>query len=408
MAEKMGRKISMLFDGVCMLFGITLIGFSKSYWVILTGRFICGISGCASQSVIPAYVSEISQPRFRNVSGLMYTMFWNLGQFIMVLLGAMVTWNMAVWIVMIFPLLHVSGVLAICPESPVWLLTNGKTEEGRKVLEFLRSDFDLVKAEEQRILNSVYQAQKNNKQRSSMFYLSVFKQKTFLKPFLTICLVLCIFYEWGGIPCISFYMNQILMDVKVPMDEYSATAVINGFRIVSMLVADTVIYKFKMRTVFFSTAICYLILLACLALYCYLNNGGAITKLYPGAAWTPIICILLMFSTSAFGCYNFIWNFTGMLLPSHARTFGAGMVGVLDHFSIALLSILLPIMMERIGWHGIFCTCFTCCAVSVGILWITLPETNDKTLEEIELEYRTNGVSEETPLVPRIENEETK
>ena len=95
MAEKMGRKISMLFDGVCMLFGITLIGFSKSYWVILTGRFICGISGCASQSVIPAYVSEISQPRFRNVSGLMYTMFWNLGQFIMVLLGAIL---LGIWL----------------------------------------------------------------------------------------------------------------------------------------------------------------------------------------------------------------------------------------------------------------------------------------------------------------------
>ena len=146
-----------------MLFGVTLLGFSKSYWIILTGRFICGISGCASQSVIPAYVSEISQPRFRNVSGLMYTVSWNLGQFIMVLLGALVTWSVAVRIVMILPLLHVSGVLAICPESPVWLLTNGKTEEGRKVLEFLRGDFDLVKAEEQRIWKSVHQAQKNNK-----------------------------------------------------------------------------------------------------------------------------------------------------------------------------------------------------------------------------------------------------
>ena len=135
-----------------------------------------------------------------------------------------------------------------------------------------------------------------------MFYLSLFKQKAFLKPFLTICLVLCIFYEWGGIPCISFYMNQILMDVKVPMDEYSATAVINGFRIVSMLVADTVIYRFKMRTVFFSTAICHMILVACLALYCFLNKDGVVTSLYPGAAWTPVICILLMFSTSAVGC----------------------------------------------------------------------------------------------------------
>ena len=129
-------------------------------------------------------------------------------------------------------------------------------------------------------------------------------------------------------------MNQILIDAKVPVDEYSATAFIYGFRIVNILIANTVIYRFKMRTVFFSTAICHMI--ACLSLYFYLNKDGAVTSLYPVAPWVPIICILLIFSTSPVGCYNILWNFTGMLLPSYARTFGAGMVGILDHFSIAL------------------------------------------------------------------------
>ena len=89
-------------------------------------------------------------------------MAWSLGMFIMVLLGSMVTWTMAVRIVILFPLLHVRGVLAICPESPVWLLTNGKFEEGRKVLEFLRKDLYLAKTEEERILKSFHQSQKNN------------------------------------------------------------------------------------------------------------------------------------------------------------------------------------------------------------------------------------------------------
>ena len=112
----MGRKKSMLFDGFCMLVGVALVGYSKSYGYILTGRFICGNAACALQSVIPSYISEISQPRFRNISGLMYTMSWSLGNFIMVLLGSMVTWTMAIRIIILFPLLHVIGVLAICPE----------------------------------------------------------------------------------------------------------------------------------------------------------------------------------------------------------------------------------------------------------------------------------------------------
>ena len=187
------------------------------------------------------------------------------------------------------------------------------------------------------------------------------------------------------------------MDTKVPVKEYSATVFIYGFRIVTILIANTVIYRFKMRTVFFTTAICHMILIACLSLYCYLKKDWAVTSLYPVAAWIPIVCILLMFSTSAVGCYNILWNFfgTGMLLPSYARTFGAGMVGILDHFSIALLSILLPTMIERIGWHGIFFTFFICCAISVEVLWFALPENNGKTLEEIEQTYRTNEVPDE-------------
>ena len=102
----------------------------------------------------------------------------------MVLLGAMVNWNMALRIVLIFPLIHVSGVLAICPESPVWLLTNGKIEEGREILEYLRKHSDLAKREEERILFSFHQSQKNNnkQERSSlMFYISLFKQKDFIQ-----------------------------------------------------------------------------------------------------------------------------------------------------------------------------------------------------------------------------------
>ena len=260
-------------------------------------------------------------------------------------------------------------------------------------------------------MNNFHQSQKNNNREdisTMMFYLSTFKRNDFLKPFLTLCLVFCIFLNWGGFPCFSFYMNQILMDVKVPVKENTASAFIYGFRTVTILIANTMIYRFKMRTVFFSTAICHMILVACLALYCFLNKDGVVTSLYPGAAWTPVICILLMFSTSAVGCNNIVWSLTGMLLPSYARTFGAGMVGILDYFSIVLLSILLPTMIERIGWHGIFFTCFICCAVSVEVLWFALPETTGKTLEEIEQAYRTNGASDENNSSMAVKDEETK
>ena len=80
-AEKFGRKKAMLLEGGLMLIGLTMIGFLKSFPLILTGRYICGHAAGSMQSIIPAYISEISQPPLRNVTGLMFTIVFTSGLF---------------------------------------------------------------------------------------------------------------------------------------------------------------------------------------------------------------------------------------------------------------------------------------------------------------------------------------
>ena len=400
-AEKFGRKKAMLFDGLCMFIGLTLIGFcSYSFPIILVGRFICGSAASSLQTIVPAYVSEISQPAYRNATGLQYMVCFTLGMVAMLAMGTVLPWALAVKILSGFSILHLA-VLSMCPESPIWLITNGKIDEAKNVLQSLRKSDLLVKLELDRIKRSYEEAvchsdtESDTKGDGLQFYLSLFRDKAFLKPLATLALVFVVFCEWSGLPPLAFFLVQLLMDAKIPVDPYIATVGIFAFRSAVLIIGNFIVARFKMRVVFFSTTICHLFVMSMIALYSYLNKDGWLTENFPTAGWTPIICIMLLYATAGVGCFNVIFSFTGVLFPSYARTFGSGLIGVLDNIALVGTSSLFPYMLEAFGLHGSLMVNIICVASSGIILWFTLPETYGVTLEDIEQFYRSEKNSKE-------------
>ena len=398
-AEKFGRKKAMVFDGVCMLIGWILIGFSSSFPVILTGRFICGSAAASLQTIIPAYVSEISQPGFRNVTGLLYPSYFIFGGSVMLVLGAILPWELVIKILLACPILYLIGLI-FCPESPIWLVTKGKMELAEKELYLLRKCSNsraMVKLELDRIKKSYdekYVSESDNEEEEESkagFLLSLLKDKAFMKPLLTLILTYSVFYEWSGMPPLAFYMVQVFIDLDAPIDPYIATAILYTFRCVVIIFANFFVAHFKMRPVFFSTALCHLIFLGIVTVYSFLDKDGMVSSVYPMAKWTPIICVMLIYATAGAGCFNIMYSFTGVLLPSYARTFGSGIVGVIDNIALVGASKSFPLLLNSIGLHGTFLVNLICVATSILILWFALPETYGLTLEDIEQFYRTNN-----------------
>ena len=78
----------------------------------------------------------------------------------------------------------------------------------------------------------------------------------------------------------------------------------------------------------------------------------------------------------------------GELLPSDLRSFGCGLLGVLDNVSLFIAVKTVPTLVSGLGIHGAFLTYCCCCFINLVICFFVMPETKGMSLEDIEDSYK--------------------
>lgn len=73
MADKLGRKLAVLFTLIPFLLGWTMIIFTKHMYMLLAGRFFTGMAGGGFCIVGPLYTSETAQIEIRGTLGKNYS-----------------------------------------------------------------------------------------------------------------------------------------------------------------------------------------------------------------------------------------------------------------------------------------------------------------------------------------------
>ena len=81
----------------------------------------------------------------------------------MFVIGALIPWNFAVLLTLIWPTFSFICITCFCPESPVWLLNKGRDELAEKSLLSLRSDEGIVSNELKRIKSAIMQKETEKK-----------------------------------------------------------------------------------------------------------------------------------------------------------------------------------------------------------------------------------------------------
>ncbi|KDR07367.1 facilitated trehalose transporter Tret1-2 homolog [Zootermopsis nevadensis] len=105
----------------------------------------------------------------------------------------------------------------------------------------------------------------------------------------------------------------------------------------------------------------------------------------PALSWLPATTLVLYIFMSTVGFLTLPWAMIGELFPTRVRGIAGGVTTCCAYlFSFAVVK-MYPEMKHALDRQGVFCFYGVMAVLGTVFVWFFLPETQGKTLEEVEL-----------------------
>uniref|UniRef100_A0A8C7UDE7 Solute carrier family 2, facilitated glucose transporter member 6 n=1 Tax=Oncorhynchus mykiss TaxID=8022 RepID=A0A8C7UDE7_ONCMY len=390
--DLIGRKLSIMVSAVPSTVGYILMGGAQATWMLHLGRFLTGIAGGMTAASIPVYISEISHPKVRGALGSCPQITAVFGALSLYVLGLVVPWQ---WLAVVgeIPALLMLLLLCFMPNSPRYLIICGKQEQACKALEFLRGPDSDFMTEFNRIELSISsQGRIRWSDLTTAFY---------YKPIL-ISIVMRFLQQMTGITPILVYLEPIFHKTDVFL--YDA-ALVGAIRLLSVVIAASLMDKAGRKALLYTSG--FLMFLATLTMNMYSHttpcpSGNLTGTVLPtdliaqqGEAAFNTITLIPLISTMVFifgyalGWGPITWLLMSEILPLGARGVASGLCVGVSWLTAFVLSHVFIHVVETYGLFVPFLFFSVVCVVNIIFTAVCVPETRNRSLEEIENYFRT-------------------
>ena len=369
-SDRIGRRRFMLISAV--LFFVSAVGCAvpRTITEFVIFRFVGGL-GIGSAAVLsPLYISEIAPARIRGALVSVNQMAIVTG----ILLAYFVNWVFAgsgpsnwrwMYAMGAIPSVLFFLLLLRVPESPRWLVKNGREDEAGAVL--TRVDTAEAAAKEIRDIKDTLALGQGS-------FRELFRP-AFRRPLL-IAVVLAVFQQVTGINAILYYAPRIFESVGFARMSAIGQSTIVGlvnmlFTVVAIVLADRVGRR-------------PLLLIATGGMGVSLVLLGAAFRfpVLPASALLLIILLYIAFFASAMG--PLVWVVMAEIFPIKVRGSAMGLATLVLWLADFAVTLTFPVISDKFHPSTAFWLYEAMCACDLVFIWHFLPETKGKSLEEIE------------------------
>ncbi|XP_034184760.2 facilitated trehalose transporter Tret1-2 homolog isoform X2 [Osmia lignaria lignaria] len=382
--DGIGRRGSLRLTAVPLCTGWIIMGFAQNIPTLLIGRVVSGLA--VGLMAVPAQVllGEMADPGLRGFLTGSTLAFYCLGIVIIYALGATLAWNMVAFCGTILPILALSALLLI-PESPTWLVRQKKPEEARKALLWLRggnakqvnTEIAILEARAKTDLARMDLNMSLAEQASAA--ISTILDPSVLKP-LTIINVFNLLQLISGTYVIVFYAVDLIADIGGNRINNYLAAVITGIvRLLFSSISSVLLLKVGRRSLGMFSAFGTAFASLNLAGYMLFKKESSSADIYVIG-----ICLLLYVGVNTLGLMTLPALMVAELLPQRARGIGGGCNFFFFNLFIFIVTKVFPMVCETVGIAGIFIIFGISAILEGAFIYVALPETNNRTLEEIE------------------------
>ncbi|XP_063532874.1 facilitated trehalose transporter Tret1-like isoform X1 [Cydia strobilella] len=387
----LGRKSAHISVVLPNLIACPILYFAQDITALVIARLASGFTFGTTIFVAAIIIGEYSSPENRGVFLNAKSASYTLGVFLVHCVGIFYDWRMTALIGLIPSVLSLINTLT-WSESPAWLAYRGRYEDCEASFQQLRGDSYRAK-EELVLLMAVQRNLRLSKIKGKSKIIS-FRQnlsklgkKDFLRPSLIVLSVFVIL-ESSGRHSLSAYAVRFMsaFTTNNASTLYYVLAV-DGVVCICGILSCVVVKLFRRRTILFTAGGLACVLLVSICVYLYLKAIGIAPE---DNNWLPLILLFMYHVVVSLGVAPIVIALLGEVYPLEHKGFGTVVSGVFFSLSVLVALKVTPALIKSIEVHGTFLVYSLCMAGSFAYLYIFLPETEGKTLQEIE--HHFNGV----------------
>ena len=395
LTDRLGRKKPLLLTAILFVLSALGCAFMPSLSGVIISRLIGGIGIGIASNVVPLYISEIAPSHIRGRLVTYYQLALTLGILIAYLSNAALLRNASpadiassatalgnifhgeVWRGMlgvgVIPAAFFLFGLLLIPESPRWLLKNGRTEEAVAIISSITNEPE----------ETVIAAQsKITSHHDKGSYKELFAPQ--MRRALLIGIFLPLFSQFSGINAIIYYGPSILSNAGISLSNSLISQIIFGLaNMLFTLVAIWKVDSWGRRPLYiFGTAGATLTLIATGVCF-YVGATSSI--------WL-LVCVLGFLACFAFSIGPLKFVVASEIFPNAIRGRALAISIMVMWVADTIVGQLTPILLKRIGSAGTFWFFAFFCLVAFIVVYKLLPETKGKSLEQIESDWKGKGV----------------
>ncbi|CAB3258739.1 unnamed protein product [Arctia plantaginis] len=396
--DRFGRKIAHYIVSALSVIAWFMTSLAGNVEVIIVGRIIGGISFGMMLPLRSILIGEYSSPKYRGSFLSIISVTLSLGMFYVHLLGSVLSWSKTALIVFFLPLSSFIMTFFI-PESPSYLVLRGRYDDCRKAFRWLRSDIE--EEELENMIRAKIEFNQTTKHEKKFDVLGNIRKQEFYKPILLMMHMHAITQICGAPVTATFTTTIIELIVNPNVNAEAWMVFLDIERILVSILAIFVVNKIKRRTmVLTTTAICTASIFG-IACYVYAKTLGLLTH---DILWIPAVLMFIQFFTMAIGPMSMTFIIAGEVFPLRYRSIGGTISFISTSANIFWLLKTFPVLVASIGISGTYLLYAILMVYCLIVIWFLLPETKDKTLQEIEDEYRGKMIIKDEEEIYRLKN----
>ncbi|XP_063230218.1 facilitated trehalose transporter Tret1-like [Bacillus rossius redtenbacheri] len=369
LATRGSRKVAGYLAAAPLLPSWLAVALGSTRTSLYLARLAAGVCCAGGTVVVPLFLAEVAHDSVRGALSTISVLFFNSGILFVYCAGSSLGYRALAWACLALAPLFAAG-FALVPESPVYLVSRGRTAAA------VRAVMGLQAVGPERAGEVVGRLQGRSHVEAGL--LEVLSTRATLRG-LAVGLGLCLNQQMSGLFAVLSYTVSIFQDAGTSLSPYTATMLVGALQILGTCLSTALVDRAGRRALLVGSNCCMAACLGCLGGYLYLARGAEVARF----TWVPVAAVLGFILAVSVGPGALCFLVVSEVFSERARAAATTLCLCVLWALMFLVGRTFSAVSLLVGAHGCFWLFAACSAAGAVFAATCVPETRNRSLESI-------------------------